>query len=78
MSIKLYKSQATIDTKSTNVSASNLAVSPSSVYSSAKASAGAADAAVNLFAVIKKTKDDSKATAINNDIESKMNKMAIN
>ncbi len=78
MSIKLYKSQATIDTKSTNVSASNLAVSPSSVYSSAKASAGAADAAVNLFAVIKKTKDDSKATAINNDIESKINKMAIN
>lgn len=78
MSIKLYRSQAQIDTKSTNVSASNLAVSPSSVYSSAKASAGAADAAVNLFAVIKKTKDDSKATAINNDIESKMNKMAIN
>lgn len=78
MSIKLYKSQATIDTKSTNVSATQLAVSPSSVYSSAKASAGAADAAVNLFAVIKKTKDDSKATAINNDIESKMNKMAIN
>jgi len=78
MAIKLYKSQATIDTKSTNVSATNLAVSPSSVYSSAKASAGAADAAVNLFAVIKKTKDDSKATAINNDIESKMNKMAIN
>ena len=78
MSIKLYKSQATIDTKSTNVSASQLSVSPSSVYSSAKASAGAADAAVNLFAVIKKTKDDSKATAINNDIESKMNKMAIN
>jgi hypothetical protein len=78
MAIKLYKSQATIDTKSTNVSATQLAVSPSSVYSSAKASAGAADAAVNLFAVIKKTKDDSKATAINNDIESKMNKMAIN
>ncbi len=78
MSIKLYKSQATIDTKSTNVSATQLSVSPSSVYSSAKASAGAADAAVNLFAVIKKTKDDSKATAINNDIESKMNKMAIN
>lgn len=78
MAIKLYRSQATIDTKSTNVSASNLAVSPSSVYSSAKASAGAADAAVNLFAVVKKTKDDNKAAAINNDIEQKMGKLSMN
>ncbi len=78
MAIKLYRSQAQIDTKSTNVSASQLAVSPSSVYSSAKASAGAADAAVNLFAVVKKTKDDNKATAINNDIEQKMGKLSMN
>ena len=78
MAIKLYRSQAQIDTKSTNVSASNLSVSPSSVYSSAKASAGAADAAVNLFAVVKKTKDDNKATAINNDIEQKMGKLSMN
>ena len=78
MAIKLYRSQAQIDTKSTNVSASNLSVSPSTVYSSTKASAGAADAAVNLFAVVKKTKDDNKATAINNDIEQKMGKLSMN
>lgn len=78
MAIKLYRSQAQIDTKSTNVSASQLSVSPSSVYSSAKASAGAADAAVNLFAVVKKTKDDNKAAAINNDIEQKMGKLSMN
>ena len=78
MSIKLYRSQAQIDTKSTNVSASNLAVSPSSVYSSAKASGGAADAAVNLFAVVKKTKDDNQAAAINAEIEKSMGTISLN
>ena len=77
MAIKLYKSQAKADVQSTNVSATQLAVSPGSVYSQTKSSAGAADAAVNLWAVVKKTKDDTKSTSINSELEKKMNKFAL-
>ena len=62
MAIKLYKSQAQADVQSTNVSATQLAVSPGSVYSQSKSSASVADAAVNLWAVVKKTKDDTKVS----------------
>lgn len=78
MAIKLYKSQAQIDTKSTNVSASPLSVSPSSVYSVSKASGTAADAAVNLWAVVKKTKDTNKAAAINANLEKNMGQLTLN
>lgn len=78
MAIKLYKSQAQADVQSTNVSATQLAVSPGSVYSQSKSSAGAADAAVNLWAVVKKTKDDTKVSTISAELEKKMNKYAIN
>ena len=77
MAIKLYKSQAKADVQSTNVSATQLAVSPGSVYSQTKSSAGAADAAVNLWAVVKKTKDDTKSTSINSELEKKMNQIAM-
>jgi len=79
MTIKLYRSQAQVDTKTTNVSASQLAISPSSIYSStAKSAAGAADAAVNLWAVVKKTKDGNKAASITAGLESKMGEMSLN
>lgn len=78
MAIKLYKSQAQIDTKSTNVSASPLSVSPSSVYSVSKASGTAADAAVNLWAVVKKTKDSNKSAAIAASLEKNMGQLTLN
>lgn len=77
MAIKLYKSQAQIDTKSTNVSASPLSVSPSSVYSVSKASGTAADAAVNLWAVVKKTKDSNKSAAIAASLEKNMGQLLL-
>ena len=76
--IKLYKSQGRIDTESTNVSATNLAISPGSVYTSTKSSSAAADAAVNLWALVKKTKDDTKTSSIAANLESTINKLAIN
>ena len=78
MAIKLYKSQAQIDTKSTNVSASPLSVSPRSVYTASKASGTAADAAVNLWAVVKKTKDTNKAAAITANLEKNMGQLTLN
>jgi len=79
MAIKLYRSQAQIDTKSTNVSASKLAISPSSIYASTtKSAAGAGDAAVNLWAVVKKTKDANKAASISAGLEKNMGQLTLN
>jgi hypothetical protein len=78
MAIKLYKSQAQADTKSTNVSATSLAVSPGSVYGYAKSAAAAGDAIVNLALFVKKTKDSNKASEITTNLESNINKSALN
>ena len=57
MGIKLYRSQAQIDTQSTNVSASKLAISPSSIYASTtKSAAQAGSSGIQLWALVKKTK----------------------
>jgi len=77
MAIKLYKSQAQVDTKTTNVSATSLAVSPGSVYSSTKSSAAAGDAFVDLALFVKKTKDSNKASDITSTLEGSMAKQAI-
>ena len=77
MAIKLYRSQAQIDTKSTNVSASKLAVSPSSIYSSTKSAAQLGSSGVQLWALVKKTKDSNKSAAITQNLEDKMGKLSL-
>ena len=78
MAIKLYKSQAQIDTKSTNVSASKLAVSPSSIYSTTKAASQVGSSGIQLWALVKKTKDANKSAAITQKLEKKMGELSIN
>ena len=54
MAIKLYQSQAQVDTKSNNVqSGGALNISPSTVYNASKAQAAAADSMVKLGLLIR-------------------------
>ena len=71
MAIKVYRSQAQIDTKTTNVSASKLAVSPSSIYSSTKSASQLGSSGIQLWALVKKTKDANKSAAITQKLEKK-------
>jgi len=79
MGIKLYRSQAQIDTQSTNVSASKLAISPSSIYASTtKSAAQAGSSGIQLWALVKKTKDANKAASISAGLEKNMGQLTLN
>tara|TARA_R110000803_G_scaffold38535_2_gene83402 strand:+ start:2652 stop:4334 length:1683 start_codon:yes stop_codon:yes gene_type:complete len=79
MAIKLYQSQAQVDTKSNNVqSGGALNISPSTVYNASKAQAAAADSMVKLGLLIKQTKDKNKSTSIKGSIKERMGMMMEN
>ena len=78
MAIRLYRSQAQPDTKTTNVSAQPLNVSPSSVYNYSKSAGAAGDAGVKLAILIKKTADDNKASAIKSSLTESLAKTQMN